>query len=186
MHIYNYVVILFTASELSLFFFKRSKTATEKGNNDKKSLPILWLAIAGSLTLAGFISGFKPGLHIDNVMLSRIGLVFAVCGFVIRWTAILQLGKLFTVDVAISNTHTLKTTGLYKIVRHPSYLGLMLIITGIALCMESLLSLAIVVVPVFIAMNYRIVIEEKTLTGEFGAQYEEYSKKVSKIIPWIY
>jgi protein-S-isoprenylcysteine O-methyltransferase Ste14 len=186
MHRYNYIVILFTASELSLVFFKRSKTASKKGNNDKRSLPLLWLAITGSLTLAGFISGFKIGLLIDNVVLSKIGLAFAICGFVIRWTAILQLGKLFTVDVAISNTHTLKTTGLYQIVRHPSYLGLMLIITGIALCMGNLLSLAIVVIPVFIAMNYRIVVEEKALTNEFGSQYLKYSKKVSKIIPWIY
>jgi protein-S-isoprenylcysteine O-methyltransferase Ste14 len=62
----------------------------------------------------------------------------------------------------------------------------MLIVTGIALCMESLFSIAIVVIPVFIAMNYRIVVEEKTLTSEFGSQYVEYCKKVSRILPWIY
>jgi len=110
----------------------------------------------------------------------------AIIGFVVRWVAIIQLGKMFTVDVAIANKHILKTTGFYQLVRHPSYLGLLLIIAGLALCMGSVLSLLVVVIPVFLAINYRIIVEEQALTNEFGAQYQEYSKKVSKIIPWVY
>jgi protein-S-isoprenylcysteine O-methyltransferase Ste14 len=109
-----------------------------------------------------------------------------VIGFIIRWTAVVQLGRLFTVDVAISATHTLKTEGLYKIVRHPSYLGLMLIITGLALCMPSLVWMVVTISAVFIAMNYRMKVEEQALTKEFGSQYVHYTEKVSKIIPWLY
>jgi protein-S-isoprenylcysteine O-methyltransferase Ste14 len=110
----------------------------------------------------------------------------AVVGFIIRWTAIVQLGRMFTVDVAISNTHILKTSGLYKIVRHPSYLGLILIIAGLVLCMGSMLSFIIVSITVFFAMNYRIAVEEKALTNEFGAQYHDYQKHVARLLPWIY
>jgi protein-S-isoprenylcysteine O-methyltransferase Ste14 len=186
MHIFNYLSILFAISEISLFLFKRAKTESGTREADKRSMGLLWLAIAGSLTVAGFISGYGIGPVINNNIFAETGLALAVVGFIIRWIAIVQLGKLFTVDVAISNTHTLKTAGLYKIVRHPSYLGLLLIIAGLAFGMENLLSLIIVLVPTFIAMNYRIIVEEKALTNQFGEQYIEYSKKVSKIIPWLY
>ena len=62
----------------------------------------------------------------------------------------------------------------------------MLIITGLALCMPSLVWMVVTIIAVFIAMNYRMKVEEQALTKEFGGQYLEYSKKVSKIIPWVY
>jgi protein-S-isoprenylcysteine O-methyltransferase Ste14 len=93
---------------------------------------------------------------------------------------------MFTVDVSIATTHTLKTSGLYKIVRHPSYLGLMLIITGLGLSDGSILSFIVVVASVFLAMNYRMAVEEQALIAEFGTQYEDYKKRVSRIVPWIY
>jgi protein-S-isoprenylcysteine O-methyltransferase Ste14 len=123
---------------------------------------------------------------LDSIVLQDIGLTVIVIGFIILWIAVVQLGRLFTVDVAISATHTLKTEGLYKIVRHPSYLGLMLIITGLAVCMPSLVWMAVTIIAVFIAMNYRIIVEEEALTNEFGDQYRDYSEKVSKLIPWLY
>ena len=112
----------------------------------------------------------------------------AICilGFAIRWTAVIQLGKMFTVDVTITDKHNLKTTGLYKIVRHPSYLGLIMIITGLALCTDSMLSFLVILIPSFWAINHRIKVEEQVLLAEFGEQYINYKKRVSKIIPGIF
>jgi protein-S-isoprenylcysteine O-methyltransferase Ste14 len=186
MHIFTYLSILFAVSEISLAIFKRAKVDGSKSDKDKRSMLLLWLAIAGSLTIGGFVSGYGFGLQMDNIIFGDIGLALIIIGFIIRWIAIIQLGKEFTVDVAISETHTLKTAGLYKIVRHPSYLGLLMIIAGLAFGMENWLSLAVVVVPTFIAMNYRIVVEEKALADKFGDQYLDYKKRVSKIIPFLY
>jgi len=186
MHIYNYFQILFGLSEAGLFIFKRSKTVAQKSNTDKRSLLFLWITIPAVLTFSGFITHYKIGPTLDSIVLQDIGLTVIVIGFIIRWIAVVQLGRLFTVDVAISATHTLKTEGLYKIVRHPSYLGLMLIITGLAVCMPSLVWMAVTIIAVFIAMNYRIIVEEEALTNEFGDQYRDYSEKVSKLIPWLY
>ncbi|WP_299357409.1 isoprenylcysteine carboxylmethyltransferase family protein [Mucilaginibacter sp.] len=80
---------------------------------------------------------------------------------------------MFTVDVAIVDSHTLKTTGLYKTVRHPSYLGLILIICSIALCQGSILSCIIIIISTFLALTYRIAVEEKALITEFGDQHEQ-------------
>jgi protein-S-isoprenylcysteine O-methyltransferase Ste14 len=112
--------------------------------------------------------------------------MLVLSGIIIRWIAIIQLGKSFTVDVAITNVARLKTDGLYKRVRHPSYLGLLLIIIGFSATMNSLYSFLVLAVPVFLAITYRISVEEKVLINEFSNNYIEYKRKTKKIIPGIY
>jgi len=182
MPFYLWLQLLFFVTELALLLFKRSKSSTAKNKRDRRSLLLLWIVIGGCLCLgpwsaAYFIWPFK-GL--------TIGIIVYAFGFIIRWTAVYQLGKMFTVDVAIADKHTLKTSGLYKIVRHPSYLGLILIIAGLGLCLNSALSLMIMFIPPFIAISYRISIEEKALIEEFGDQYTNYKGKVKRLIPGIY
>jgi protein-S-isoprenylcysteine O-methyltransferase Ste14 len=186
MSVYNYIVIAFSASELCLLAFKRSKTGLKQNNADKRSLLYLWITIPACLTLAGFISGYRLGPVITGDAVTKIGFAIAIAGFAIRWTAIFALGKFFTVDVEISDEHKLKTGGIYKMVRHPSYLGLILIIAALGLCTENLVSLAVIIIPIFVAMDYRITVEEKALTEAFGTEYTAYRKRTSKIIPWIY
>jgi isoprenylcysteine carboxyl methyltransferase (ICMT) family protein YpbQ len=66
------------------------------------------LLITGSIISRYHIWQFnKPAITMTA------GIAVAIAGFLIRWIAIMQLGKLFTVDVAISMAHTLKTSGLY-------------------------------------------------------------------------
>jgi protein-S-isoprenylcysteine O-methyltransferase Ste14 len=98
----------------------------------------------------------------------------------------MQLKKRFTVNVAINREHVLETEGLFKYIRHPSYAGLMLILGGLALAMNSLISFIIVVIPVFVGLNYRIFIEEKLLVDEFGEEYTDFKAKRKKIIPFIW
>lgn len=187
MHLSYYTIAeIFGLSEIILLLVKRSKKGGVKTQSDKRSLILLWIVITGSMTIGGIFAenGVWRFPHAITVM--NIGVGVAIIGFIIRWIAILQLGKMFTVDVAIVDSHTLKTTGLYKIVRHPSYSGLMLIICSIALCQGSVLSCIIIIIPTFLALNYRIAVEEKALLTEFGDQYERYKKTTARLIPGIY
>ena len=186
MSIYNYIVIVFGASEIGLLILKRSKTGIKENSADKKSLLYLWITIPACLTMAGFISGYKLGPSLNSDAVLKIGVALAAVGFVIRWAAIFALGKFFTVDVEISDQHRLKTEGIYKIVRHPSYLGLILILAALGVCTQNLVSLLVLIIPILIAINYRISVEERALTNAFGEQYTAYSKKTSKLIPWVY
>jgi protein-S-isoprenylcysteine O-methyltransferase Ste14 len=186
MNIFTLFLVLFTVSEVGLVLAKRSKTGGVKSRADRGSMLLLWLAIPTSLTATGFIAGYRLSMFPDLMTIEKVAEVVIVVGFIIRWTAIMQLGKMFTVDVAISNAHTLKTTGLYRIVRHPSYLGLLLIIEGLVLFKGSALAFIISTVLVFLAMNYRMVVEENALKSEFGSDYENYMKRVKRILPFIY
>lgn len=186
MNLYNYIAAIFTISEVLLLIARRSKNKAAKNRNDGRSLLLLWIAITVSLGIGYYFAIAYPLFPINYRICTITGLVVIAVGFIIRWTAIIQLGKMFTVDVAIVDNHQLNTSGIYQVVRHPSYLGLIMIIYGLSFLMSNLLSIVIVIVPVFIALNYRITVEEKTLTAEFGGQYEIYKSKVKKLIPFIY
>lgn len=183
---YTYLQLIFFASELALLIFKRAKSGKIKNERDRRSLLFLWIVIAAASCIAPWIAAYHIW-RLDNYHAAEMaGIAIFVLGFIIRWTAVYQLGRMFTVNVVISDEHTLKTSGLYKVIRHPSYLGLLLIITGLGVSLDSLAGLLALLVPGFIALNYRIAIEERALIEEFGKQYKDYKNRVKKLLPGIY
>jgi protein-S-isoprenylcysteine O-methyltransferase Ste14 len=104
----------------------------------------------------------------------------------VRWTAILTLGKSFSSNVAIQESQTIQRAGLYRIVRHPSYLGMLIIFLAIGVHSRNWLALAVVLVPTTAALLYRIHVEEIELHDAFGAEYAEYSQSTKRLIPGIY
>ncbi len=175
-----YMSLFFGLSEFILMLLKRSGKKKSRMREDQGSLTLLWIVIT-----AGFIAGFFLSGSVNNLILA-IGIFFIITGLFLRWIAILQLGKSFTVDVAITDAASLKTNGIYSRVRHPSYSGLLCVITGFALAMGSIFPFVIFVIPVFSAVIYRIAVEEKVLINEFGDSYMEYIKRTKRIIPGIY
>jgi protein-S-isoprenylcysteine O-methyltransferase Ste14 len=176
---------IFMISEIVVVFAKRSKQKTVKKKNDRGSLIILWIVITGSLTLGFYKARYETWVAI-NYLVASFGMALFSAGSLIRWLSIIQLKKAFTVDVVISREHKLKMDGLYSLVRHPGYLGLLLILTGLSAGMNSFQSFFIVTVPVSAALLYRIAVEEKMLIEEFGSGYCDYIRKTKKIIPYIY
>ncbi len=118
--------------------------------------------------------------------LRTAGLVFLILGLVIRWLAILTLGTTFSTNVAIHAGQTLRTTGPYRWVRHPSYTGMLIIFAATGLYERNWISLAVVVILPTAALFYRIHVEEMALTEAFGQQYLEYSKVTKRLLPGIY
>lgn len=175
-----YLSFIFGASEILLAIVRHSKSGKTKIRGDKGSLIFLWLAIS-----AGFTGGFILSKPIDGFW-AGFGLPLLVFGFIIRWVSIIQLGKSFTVDVAIGESADLKTDGIYERIRHPSYAGLLLIVVGFSSTMGSVYSFLVFTIPVFMAITYRITIEEKVLVNEFGDRYLKYKTKTKRIIPGIF
>ena len=77
---------------------------------------------------------------------------------------------------------TLVTDGIFGRVRHPMYLGGLLIFISFILLSISLISIALFII-IFILYNKMATYEEKILEGMFRDQYLEYKKQVPKWIP---
>ena len=90
------------------------------------------------------------------------------------------LGNRFSGLVAIQPGHTLVTTGIYSVIRHPSYLGLLVNSLGWALAFRSsvgLLLTALTIIPLVARMNA----EEALLRSQFGAEYGNYMARTSRL-----
>ena len=107
-------------------------------------------------------------------------------GVIFRFIAIKQLGRFFTVNVTIRNDHQLIQSGLYKYLRHPSYCGSLISFLGFGISLNNWLSIIFIIIPYSLAVMYRIKVEEKVLTEQFGKQYLDYKKHTKRIIPFIY
>jgi protein-S-isoprenylcysteine O-methyltransferase Ste14 len=173
-------------SEVIIGIVTRTKHSSGKVH-DRGSLILLWIVILTSNTVGIWISDTTPpnmfgGAH----ALKTAGLVVLAMALAIRWSAILTLGKSFSSNVAILDSQKLNRSGLYSVVRHPSYLGLEMVFLAIGLHSRNWLSLAIVVLPTTAALLYRIHVEESALIGAFGEEYIDYSKSTKRLVPGVY
>lgn len=173
---------LLLASEVALALSKRSKSG-----KDRLTLPLLWTVIGISIFTALVLLGTFPQGNLPHPRTFYvIGLIFFVVGLIIRWAAIIYLGRFFTVNVSIAEDHQLITTGPYRYVRHPSYTGMLLIFFGFGLCMLNIFSLAAIILPISIAFLWRMHVEEQALQAAFGERYRDYAARTPRIIPFVW
>jgi protein-S-isoprenylcysteine O-methyltransferase Ste14 len=154
--------------------------------NNKKSL-ILTLLIIEGVVLAYVLSNSKfarlPG---DQNLHIMAGTIITWSGIFLRYWAIRTLGTCFrTVIVVLENQPVIKT-GPYKWIRHPSYMGAILIFSGLAITFGNFAGIIIVNVLVTMGYYWRIIIEEKVLLSSFGQEYLDYIKQTKKLVPFIY
>ena len=181
--IFVYIVWIF--SEIYLNRMLRSG-GSDKKNQDKNSLRIIWIVIAVCISTAVLISNNLNLPVYNSIMGNYVGVFILILGILLRYFAVFSLGRFFTVDVTIRDNHKLKKDGMYKYVRHPSYASSLLSFIGMGIILNNWLSLAIICVGILSVFTYRIRIEEKMLIEHFGSDYEDYRRKTSAIIPFIF
>ena len=112
--------------------------------------------------------------------------VLFAAGLILRWWAIITLGRFFTVDVTTEKDHELVERGPFQWVRHPSYTGVLLAFIGWALTLRNWATMAVVLVPIFVAFWRRMNVEEEALRGALGERYADYMKRTKRLVPFIY
>jgi protein-S-isoprenylcysteine O-methyltransferase Ste14 len=184
--LFRVLYFIWFASEVLVAFATR--TSRGKGNvRDRGSMLILWIVITLGITACEWLSAVVAApLFGAAPWLPLASLLVLLTGIVIRWTAILTLGKAFSANVAIQKEQTLKRSGLYRFVRHPSYSGLLLILLAVGLHSRNWIGLLVLIVPATAALLYRIHIEEAVLSEAFGAQYTDYGKETWRLLPGLY
>jgi protein-S-isoprenylcysteine O-methyltransferase Ste14 len=144
------------------------------------------------LLVIGLLSAFLPAYAerqgwwiLDGETVRWLGVFFYLAGGALRIWPIFVLGRRFSGLVAIQPEHELVTDGIYRVIRHPSYLGMIILMLGWALAFRSGLGvfLAALTVPPLLA---RIRSEENLLRLQFGDEYDAYRRRTSRLIPGIY
>lgn len=114
-----------------------------------------------------------------------LGIVLFLGGGVLRLWPVRVLGNRFSGLVAIQPEHKLVTTGIYRVVRNPSYVGMLATTLGWVLAFRSgvgVLLVACMLIPLVARMHA----EERMLRSHFGGEYEAYFARTWRLIPWLY
>jgi protein-S-isoprenylcysteine O-methyltransferase Ste14 len=114
------------------------------------------------------------------------GIILMILGIFIRQWSIRVLGVFFSVDVGIQKGQKVIQNGPYKLVRHPSYTGLLLTLIGIGLALQSLGAVIIIILVFSVTFGYRIHVEEKLLISKLNGEYIQYMARTKRLIPYIF
>lgn len=114
-----------------------------------------------------------------------LGLLLCCIGVCVRLLALKALGECFSAYVTLQPNHRLVQDGIYGRVRHPLYLSLLLVPTGVALVFESVLALPILALAAIFVFD-RIRKEEHLFAAHFGSEFQDYRRRTWKLIPLMF
>jgi protein-S-isoprenylcysteine O-methyltransferase Ste14 len=148
--------------------------------------------VIGAFAVLGLASAYFPALTDRTNFLTFggegmrwLGVAIYAAGGILRLAPVFVLGRRFSGLVAIQPDHRLVTDGIYGVIRHPSYLGLLVTMVGWSLAFRAGVGLVIaaLTLPVVVA---RIGAEERLLSETFGAEYGVYRARTWRLMPYLY
>ena len=179
---------------LAIVFLAVSGAALFAGGNlspgEREDRGNRWVLAA--FAVLGLLAAYLPAYTdrrefwtIDGDAVRWLGVVLFAAGGALRLWPVVVLGDRFSGLVAIQPGHTLVTTGIFNAVRNPSYLGMLLNALGWGLAFRAGAGalLAALFIPPLVA---RIRSEEALLRAQFGAEYDAYCPRTSRLVPGRY
>ncbi|MFZ1015142.1 MAG: isoprenylcysteine carboxylmethyltransferase family protein [Terracidiphilus sp.] len=183
---FHTLTTVWAVGEIALALF----TTTGRGQGkirDRGTQIILWVVIIASFKIDEWMHTFFPvDMPGSDSWLRPAAFWVFVIGLGIRAAAIVTLGRAFSANVALHAGQKIERNGLYSVIRHPSYLGLELILLACALHARTWACFAVAFIPSTLAVLYRIHVEEAALRLAFGVEYEDYGRTTKRLIPGVY
>lgn len=145
------------------------------------------LAVAAGVLLAIVLSRTAPAAAIRLAAVAAwIGLGLLWCGIALRFWSFRTLGRYFTFIVQTSADQPVITDGPYRVIRHPSYAGILLAVTGLGLFIGNWLSLVSLTIAMACGLVFRIRVEERALLQNLGDDYRNYAATRKRLVPFIW
>jgi protein-S-isoprenylcysteine O-methyltransferase Ste14 len=145
-------------------------------------IAVCFLLIPGMLVIAGLDHRF--GWSTVPVLIVIVGDVLVAAGLVLAQWVVIQ-NSYAAATITVEHEQPLVDTGLYGVVRHPLYVGALIMMIGSPLALCSLWAL-VILIPGFAALAVRIVDEEKMLAEQLPG-YDEYTQKVpNRLVPHVW
>jgi protein-S-isoprenylcysteine O-methyltransferase Ste14 len=141
-----------------------------------------WLGLLALLVISAY--DHRMGWSSVPAWVCLLGDVLLATGLGIAMLVVIQNGYA-AATVTVEPGQTVVSGGVYTFVRHPMYVGNMIMMVGVPLALGSYWGL-VFVVPGVVALVLRILDEEKLLTHEL-AGYREYTQRVRyRLVPYVW
>jgi protein-S-isoprenylcysteine O-methyltransferase Ste14 len=168
----------------------KRKAAVSAGHagDDKYSGVVISIGVGGLQVAAFFVAGRQQWVVEPEWRLPMFfsGLAMLIAGMLLRMYCWRVLGAFFTHTVTIASDHKLVDQGPYRFVRHPSYLGALMTMTGIGMALHNWAAVAMLLIGSFAVYVYRIEVEERALERGLGDAYAQFKHSRKRLIPFVY
>ena len=114
------------------------------------------------------------------------GLAFLVVGLWLFYRSHADLGTNWSITLEVRENHRLITNGVYRRVRHPMYLGLLLYSIGQALVLPNWVAGPSYLVALGLLFAFRVVPEERMMRERFGTDYDAYAARTKRLLPGVW
>jgi protein-S-isoprenylcysteine O-methyltransferase len=168
-------------------FLRRGSEARswEGGDADRSStrLIVATYVVAFIAPLALGTSGI--GATATDSLLAWVGVAAGALGLAVRIWSMHELGRYYTRSLRTSDDQTIVSRGPYHLVRHPGYLGSIMVWVGSRLALNWLVAIATALV-LGAVYAYRIKAEERMLDQHFGTAYRAYKEHTYRLVPFLW
>lgn len=186
MTVFNTLVFVFAASEVAIRIFSLR-------NRDTRTRELASLFVVAGGFIVGIVGAVAVSVRataaavpFGRPALFVVGCAAMAFGIAFRAWAVIVLGRYFTVDVRVREHQEVVDRGPYRLLRHPSYTGLLCTCLGIGLALGNWVALLVAIVPTTIAIVFRIRVEERVLLAGIGEPYREFCATRSRLIPHVW
>ena len=149
----------------------------------KGSRPLIALSMILALVIAFLFAA--SGIASLPSWSFYVGINLMIAGIVLRQWSIAVLGRYFSPTIGIQEGQAVVDRGPYRLVRHPSYTGLLIIYIGLGFVIQSWGTVLVLIAYFAAAFGYRIHVEEAVLTSKLGDEYVAYAKRTKRLIPYV-
>ena len=160
-------------------------SAAQPGDRGSRLIMFVYGVMAVAIAIWGAAKAPEASTP-GGVITFGIGLCVMCSGLVLRWRSFKALGRYVTVPGMTSPSQMLIATGPYRFVRHPSNLGLVLVLVGIGVILANWLSIVVLALVPLIGVMYRTHIEEDALRETLGDAYTGYSSTRKRLVPFVW
>jgi protein-S-isoprenylcysteine O-methyltransferase Ste14 len=179
------LVAVFIVSEGRLRKTEGARTL-QRGSSDRGSTLLIGSAFGTGLVLPLVLDLLGVGIFSVSLLAGCLALLTMLAGIALRVWSARTLGEYYTRTLLTTGEQRVISSGPYAKIRHPGYLGCILLWSGFGLLTGNVI-LALLYPVMFVAVYlYRIDVEERMLGEALGDDYAEYRSRTWKLIPFVY
>lgn len=168
------------------FWRPRAKGEMLKEERGDWSFWLITIGMIAAFYLPPFEYLFAPAVLPRTDWVQIIGLTVIFIGAILFVWARRVLGHFYSGHVSVIKGQPLVQRGPYLIIRHPAYMGYLLISFGISIGFSSLSGFAAVIFILLPSVIYRLRVEDKLLAEHFGEEFRIYAGKTARLVPFIW
>ncbi len=181
-------ILVLTAAIWVMLELRQSLARRPEGVKANWGGEVLFRLIVGiGALVAGVLSQVAQSAAIRPAVIAFwIGLILFWCGISLRLWSFRTLGRYFTYTVQTSADQPVITDGPYRVIRHPSYAGLLLLMMGVGLLIGNWWSFLCLTVVIAGGLVFRIRVEERALMQNLGHDYRSYAATHKRLLPFVW